>query len=249
MANEEKKLTAEEKAREKAEAEKAKEKAEEARKVASAAAAEGEANARIAEEERKAEAEKAEENPNRVIVREVPKKDIRGAVTANDPGPVEATGVIEEDGTFSQGQIINEPPAGLGPPVITKGSAGQAARPTNEGDEYVEPGKELELPEGFTVQGNHAQRRQRLLDLVKDMDPEDALYTLAGKVATAEMLIAPVAVKNGGWLQFNTAGAQRSNKVVDIPSQVGADGVLVPVAVDMEAPIQPVFNLAERVNR
>ena len=81
------------------------------------------------------------------------------------------------------------------------------------------------------------------------MDHEDALYTLAGKVATAEMLLATVAVKNGGWTQLNTASAQRNNKVVDIPSEVGTDGVFIPVAYDMEAPIQPVFNLAERVGR
>lgn len=227
MANE--KQTADEKA-----------KADEARKVASARAAEGEAKAKLAEEERKAEAEKADDN--RVIVRELPKKDIRGAVTANDPGPVEATGVIEEDGTFSQGQIINEPPAGLGAPEAS-------ARPTDEGSEYVEPGKEIELPQGFSFQGNHAQRRQRLLDLTKNMDREDALYTLAGKVATAEMLLATVAVKNGGWTQLNTASAQRNNKVVDIPSEVGTDGVFIPVAYDMEAPIQPVFLMAERLNR
>lgn len=244
MANEEKKLTAEEKARDKAAAEREQAKAEEQKKVASATAAEGEARRKLAEEEAKAEAEKPD--PNRVIVREVPKKDIRGAVTANDPGPVEATGVIEEDGTFSQGQIINEPPAGLGP---SENAAAAGGRPTDEGDEYVEPGKEIDLPQGFSFQGNHAQRRQRLLDLTKHMSAEDALYTLAGKVATAEMLIATQAVKNGGWLQVNTAGAQRNNKVVDIPSTVGTDGVLVPVAADMEAPIQPVFNLAERVNR
>jgi hypothetical protein len=245
MANDEKKLTAEEKAREKADAERAASSAEEQRKVASAQAAEGEQKARLAQEEREVEAEKGDQN--RVIVREVPKKDIRGAVTANDPGPVEATGVIEEDGTFSQGQIINEPPAGLGGPSHPARAGG--SRPTGEGEEYVEPGKELDLPAGFDFQSNHAQRRQRLLDLVEEMDPEDALYTLAGKVATAEMLIATPAVKNGGWLQVNTASAARNNKVVDIPSTVGPDGVLVPVAQDMEAPIQPVFNLAERLNR
>lgn len=231
-------------AQEKAAAERAKAQAEEQRKVASARAAEGEAKAKLAAEERKAEAEKADDN--RVIVREVPKKDIRGAVTANDPGPVEATGVIEEDGTFSQGQIINEPPAGLGP---SEDAAAAGGRPTDEGSEYVEPGKEIELPQGFSFQGNHAQRRQRLLDLTKNMNHEDALYTLAGKVATAEMLLATVAVKNGGWAQLNTASAQRNNKVVDIPSEVGTDGVFIPVAYDMEAPIQPVFLMAERLNR
>jgi len=62
-------------------------------------------------------------------------------------------------------------------------------------------------------------------------------------------VLATAAVKNGGWVQLNDASAQRNNKVVDIPSSVGQTGVFIPVAADMEAPIQPVFALNERVNR
>lgn len=98
----------------------------------------------------------------------------------------------------------------------------QAADERPTGDDAVE-----EAPTPFSVQANHAERRARVLDLVAGMTKADALHVLAGKVATAEMLIAPVAVKNGGWLQFSEALAQRNNKFVDIPSEVTADGALV----------------------